>query len=92
MRKEEEGQIFTCPMHPEETSSQAGLCSICGMKLVLSQEKKDKNHNNKHKGHTTNIFAKRFWVSLVLSIPVVAYSDIVQTLFGWHFGAFGRHL
>ena len=35
---------------------------------------------DRHKGHPTNIFKMKFWVSLVLSIPIVAYSDIAQTL------------
>ena len=35
---------------------------------------------NKHHGHSTNIFKVKFLVSLSLSLPVVAYSDIAQTL------------
>src|SRR3990167_10958934 len=35
---------------------------------------------NKHAGHNTAMFFKKFWVSLILSIPVVLYSDIVQEL------------
>lgn len=34
----------------------------------------------KHEGHSTNIFKLKFWISLVLSIPVVAYSEVVQEL------------
>lgn len=37
------------------------------------------NHN-KHEGHTVNMFRDRFWWSLILSIPVVLYSPMVQ---GW---------
>lgn len=55
---------------------------------------KIKNHNteskkqgtkthDKHKGHSTNIFKMKFWVSFVLSIPIVAYSDIAQKLLNW---------
>ncbi|MFY7928493.1 MAG: efflux RND transporter periplasmic adaptor subunit [Oligoflexus sp.] len=28
--------IYQCPMHPQITSTQAGSCPICGMKLVLA--------------------------------------------------------
>ncbi|MDP3784738.1 MAG: HAD-IC family P-type ATPase, partial [bacterium] len=35
---------------------------------------------NKHKGHSANVFKNKFWVSLILSVPVVLYSDIVQEL------------
>ena len=31
-------------------------------------------------GHSTNIFKAKFWVSLILSVPIVAYSDITQKL------------
>lgn len=33
---------------------------------------------NKHEGHSTDIFRAKFWVSLILSIPVVLYSDIAR--------------
>lgn len=36
-----------------------------------------------HAGHTTGMFRDRFWVSLVLSIPVILYSDMIQTWFGF---------
>ena len=35
---------------------------------------------NKHAGHNTGMFFRKFWVSLILSIPVVLYSDVVQEL------------
>ena len=35
-----------------------------------------------HTGHE-NMFRKRFWVSLVLSIPVLLYSPMVQSWFGF---------
>lgn len=38
---------------------------------------------NKHEGHSTEAFLRKFWVSLALTIPVVLYSDILQNLFGW---------
>ena len=42
------------------------------------------NHNmeNKLVDHSTQTFLKKFWVSLVLTIPVVIYSDIFQKFFG----------
>jgi multidrug efflux pump subunit AcrA (membrane-fusion protein) len=30
--------IYVCPMHPEETSTEEGRCSICGMYLVRSDK------------------------------------------------------
>ena len=39
-------------------------------------------HGVDHTGHET-MFRKRFWGSLVLSIPVLAYSPLVQRVFGF---------
>jgi Cu2+-exporting ATPase len=39
--------------------------------------------HDRHAGHTTGMFRARFWVSLVLSIPVVLYSDMIQMWLGF---------
>jgi P-type Cu2+ transporter len=39
--------------------------------------------HDRHAGHTTGMFRDRFWVSLVLSIPVVLYSDMIQMWLGF---------
>src|SRR3990172_1107355 len=39
-----------------------------------------KSHN-KHEGHSLEMFWRKFWVSLILTIPVVAYSDLPERLF-----------
>ena len=33
---------------------------------------------DKHAGHSVEMFRSRFWISLLLSIPVVLYSPMVQ--------------
>lgn len=81
-------RVYICPMHPEIKQDKPGLCPECGMSLVADKKKSQHSHDrheqefNKHAGHTVNIFKKRFWVSLVLTFPVVAYSGILKTLFG----------
>lgn len=78
-----EHKIYTCPMHPKVIKGQPGLCPECGMNLVStnSQGHRPKADDfNKHAGHNTNIFKTKFWVSLVLSLPVVLYSEIAQSL------------
>lgn len=67
-------------MHPEVRQEQSGLCPECGMQLVPGKKKKTDSGHDKHAGHSTNIFKMKFWVSLILSVPIVAYSDIVQNL------------
>src|SRR3989344_7902254 len=43
---------------------------------------------DKHKGHSTNIFKTKFWVSLILSVPVILYSDMVQKFLQFQAPAF----
>ncbi|MFH1769658.1 MAG: heavy metal translocating P-type ATPase [Parcubacteria group bacterium] len=73
-------KYYTCPMHPEVIKYLPGMCPECGMNLVVTEKGKieDKSHTQ-HK----NVFVVKFWVSLVLSIPIVIYSDLLQQLFGW---------
>ncbi len=83
----EEG-IYTCPMHPEIRQDKPGMCPECGMNLVKTKDKSRhevgvSTKSSGHGGHSTQQFLFKFWVSFILSIPVVAYSDIIQTLFGW---------
>ena len=81
------GGFYACPMHPEIISGKPGMCSECGMNLIKSEirSKKSEIHKacNKHEGHSTNIFKVKFWVSFLLSIPIVAYSDIAQKLLSY---------
>src|SRR5262245_23208533 len=60
------GTIYTCPMHPEVRQIGPGNCPICGMTLepVLVTET----------GPSAELvnMTRRFWIGLVLSIPVVA--------------------
>lgn len=37
---------------------------------------------DKHEGHKTQTFLVKFWVSLILTIPVVAYSELPELFFG----------
>ena len=73
-------------MHPDVKSSVPGLCPDCGMRLVEIKEKakhykhKEQGDNDydKHAGHSTISFLRKFWVSLILTVPVVLYSDIAE--------------
>src|SRR5690349_10224279 len=61
------GQKYTCPMHPEIIRDGPGSCPICGMALepvTVSLEDED----NPELVDMT----RRFWVCLVLTIPVFA--------------------
>ena len=51
------------------------------------EEHQDHGNHVDHKGHE-EMFRKRFWVSLVLSVPVLLYSPAVQGFFGFSMPAF----
>ena len=90
-QEKESGTIYTCPMHPEIRQDKPGMCPECGMQLVPAKKKKtDMNHgtHDKHVGHSTAMFLRKFWVSLILTIPVVLYADVLKTIFKWSLPAF----
>ena len=59
---------WTCPMHPEVVRDQPGSCPKCGMALEPRTVTLDER-NPELEGMT-----RRFWVSTVLSVPLVAFA------------------
>jgi Cu+-exporting ATPase len=59
--------IYTCPMHPEIRQVGPGSCPICGMALepVLASAESGPNHE-------LIDMTRRFWIGLVLTVPVFA--------------------
>lgn len=54
----------------------------------LTQQYHKHNHNehkehDKHAGHSVAMFKGKFWLSLILTIPVLAYSEMIQHWFGF---------
>ena len=62
-----EGAIYTCPMHPQIRQVGPGSCPICGMALepVLATAEAGPNAE-------LIDMSRRFWIGLILSLPVVA--------------------
>jgi len=54
-----------------------------------SPDQKSHGHD-KHAGHHTEDFLKRFWICLVLTIPVLLLSQMIQHWFGFHIDFPGR--
>ncbi|MCI0598056.1 MAG: heavy metal translocating P-type ATPase [Beijerinckiaceae bacterium] len=63
----EMGTIYTCPMHPEIRQAGPGSCPICGMALEPEVASAQQGQNPELADMT-----RRFWIALVLSVPVVA--------------------
>lgn len=83
-------KYYICPMHPEIQKDMPGICPICGMNLVAAIDKErttgtkeTSKDYNKHAGHSIEMFRNKFWISLLLTVPVVLYSELPQKFFGW---------
>ena len=71
---------YTCPMHPEIVQDEPGDCPKCGMALEPMTVTLDEEENPELISMT-----RRFWVSAVISIPLVilVMGDIVGLSFEW---------
>ncbi|MDE3022927.1 MAG: heavy metal translocating P-type ATPase [Pseudomonadota bacterium] len=58
---------YTCPMHPEIMRNEPGHCPICGMTLEPRSTGGEDNRELRD-------MSRRFWVSLVLALPVFMIS------------------
>jgi len=89
---------YTCPMHQQVLRDEPGKCPLCGMDLVpigssrKSLHKADAHDHHqvsdgydKHEGHHTNDFLRRFWISLIITIPILFLSKMVQHWLGFDF-------
>src|SRR5690606_13893558 len=59
--------IYTCPMHPEVRQVGPGTCPICGMALEPELVTADAGPNEELLD-----MRRRFWIGLVLTLPVFA--------------------
>ena len=54
---------------------------------LIPAKKKNKSMNHagydKHASHSTALFFRKFWISLILTVPVVLYADVVEKIFKW---------
>ncbi|HZV68946.1 MAG TPA: copper-translocating P-type ATPase [Saprospiraceae bacterium] len=76
-------QKYTCPMHPQIVQDGPGKCPLCGMTLVPL----DRSSTGKeHAGHASGIadFKKRFYVVLILTVPIMLLSEMIQHWLNLH--------
>jgi P-type Cu+ transporter len=66
---------YTCPMHPEIVQVGPGTCPKCGMALepidIVAEEQADPEYD---------AMRRRFWISVVLTLPVLALSMFGEAL------------
>jgi Cu+-exporting ATPase len=67
------GTPWTCPMHPEVVRSVPGACPLCGMALESLAPTAGAAPNPE-----LGDMMRRFWVSLALSVPVVALAMLAD--------------
>lgn len=67
---------YACPMHPEVSQEHSGVCPKCKMGLIAQKDSHDEH--DKHAGHSVSMFKDKFWLSLLLTIPVLSYSPSIQ--------------
>ena len=70
---------YTCPMHPEIVRSEPGSCPICGMALEPRTVAATQEENPELRDMT-----RRLWVSVVLTVPLLAIAMAEMLLHGWH--------
>jgi Cu2+-exporting ATPase len=84
--------IYTCPMHPKVKSKEPGRCSVCGMELIAKKIESDhadhdmsKMSHHDHEAAMSNPqiaknmekdMKRRFFISLLLSIPIFILSPV----------------
>jgi P-type Cu2+ transporter len=69
-------------MHPRIREDKPGLCSECGMNLIATNKKHFSHDHSEHQIGKSPFLIK-FWVSAILSIPVILYSPLPEKLFGF---------
>ncbi|HEX8151540.1 MAG TPA: heavy metal translocating P-type ATPase [Thermoanaerobaculia bacterium] len=69
---------WTCPMHPEIVRDAPGSCPICGMALEPRTITLDDENPE------LDDMSRRFWVSVVLTVPLVVFAMARHAL-AWHY-------
>ncbi|STX43906.1 copper transporting P-type ATPase [Legionella donaldsonii] len=70
--------IYTCPMHAEIRQENPGTCPICGMALEPETVSAAEEHNPEYEAMN-----RRFWIALVLSLPVFILAMSEHVLNQW---------
>ncbi len=79
--KQRKDVIYTCPMDPEIQQVGPGSCPICGMALEPMEVSLDDGPNPELVD-----FTKRFWISLIFTIPlfILSMADMIPGFEPYH--------
>ena len=80
------GPVYTCPMHPEVRQTHPGSCPICGMGLELESAAMATEGPNPELVD----FTRRFWVGVVLTLPLLVLTMAPYLGFGGVRDIFGE--
>ncbi|MUK02575.1 copper-translocating P-type ATPase [Vibrio cholerae] len=69
--------------HPTGHTDKAGHTGHAGHSGGTADEDHQVHSHGEHAGHSTAMFKNKFWLSLILAIPVVAFSPMFTMLFGY---------
>ena len=61
---------------------------LADVRQDLHEARQQHSHHDKHAGHRPEIFKRRFFICLVLSLPVLYYAPMLQMWFGYRAIAF----
>lgn len=73
------GPVYTCPMHAEVRQTESGSCPLCGMGLELESAAAGDEGPNLE----LIDFTRRFWVGVVLTIPLLILTMSPYVGAGW---------
>ena len=65
------GTLYICPMHLEVEQTSPGSCPLCGMALEPREPMQPGTHQVQESNPELEYMQRRFWVSLILAVPVL---------------------
>lgn len=74
---------YACPMHLEVSSDKPGMCPKCHMALKKTKASQVHAAHDKHVGHSPSMFKQKFWLSLILTVPTLLFSPMIQSWLGF---------
>jgi Cu2+-exporting ATPase len=76
------GENLPADVKPASTSHEHGRTARSGLDLHMSHDPRAgyemHGGQDKHAGHDPEVFRRRFWLTLIVSVPVVFTSEMIM--------------